>query len=350
MMPDNKLNFCLTNLVFLALLVLTLALTNPAQGQQDGNVSLTVDVTSSGEEVSGQPNQSLAPAQPGNLPMFDPQNPGAIAPAQAPAAPPFPGEAYPQVPGEPSAYPQAPGEPAAYPQAPGEPAAYPQPGGELDFNQLSAVPFDPNYPPAPGPETPQGDYSLVPLPSTLPMPSGGAMPLVLITDPEPEPAEGDEPPTEEDATKKEMESNIQTELEKWHSDVLSSYVFNPTLVGDPFMPIESALPATVNPQKVANEKNKLPIQKLALSQFTLTAIIVAADPRDSTANVDSGGKGFLIKQGSLIGPNDGYVKEITESSVVIEEPEVNFRGETSYKETVFTLNQLETEGLEFFEE
>jgi Tfp pilus assembly protein PilP len=344
MTPDNKLNFCLTNLVFLALLVLTLALTNPAQGQPDGNVSMTVDFTSSGEELPGQPSQPLAPAQPGSLPMFDPQNPGAIQPAApAPSVPPLPGEAYPTRPGQPAAYP------------PPEPSA-----GQLDFNQLGAVPLDQGYPAAPGypgapspqgyPGDPASDYSMMPLPSSLPVPSGGAMPLVLINEIEPEPAQGDEPPTEDDQAKKELASNIHTELEKWHQEVLSTYVFNPTLLADPFLPIESALPAAANPQRVVDEKNKLPIQKLALSQFTLSAIIVAADPRDSTASVDSGGKNFLIKQGSLIGPNDGYVKQITENSVVIEEPEVNFRGETSFKETVFRLTQLETEGLEFYEE
>ena len=89
---------------------------------------------------------------------------------------------------------------------------------------------------------------------------------------------------------------------------------------------------------------------MALSQFTLSAIIVASDPRENSANVDSGGRGFIIKKGTLIGPNDGYVKEITENTVVIEEPEVNFRGETSYKETVLRLNQFDTESVGYFEE
>jgi Tfp pilus assembly protein PilP len=331
MMPDNKLNFCLTNLVLLGLMVLILALANPAQGQQEGDVNLTFDVTSSGQEAApAQGEGSLAPAQPGSLPMFDPMNPGALAPTgQAPAVPPLPGE--------------APGE-VGYPQVP-DPSA-----GGFGF-EVTDLPGQPQYPPV-GEPIGQSDFSLVPLPASLPVPSGGATPLVLIPPgEEDEAASGDEPPTEEQLARREMTGKIHSELEKWHSDVLSTYVFNPSLLTDPFLPIESALPAAANPKRENSDKNKTPIQKLALSQFTLSAIIVASDPSDNSANVDSGGRGFIIKKGTMIGPNDGYVKEINENSVVIEEPEVNFRGETSYKETVLRLNQLDPEGmLEYFEE
>jgi type IV pilus assembly protein PilP len=162
-------------------------------------------------------------------------------------------------------------------------------------------------------------------------------------------AAGDEATPEGDAASPELQEKVHAELEKWHSEVMATYVFNPSLLRDPFLPIESALPVSANPQRDVIDKNKPPIQKLALSQFTLSAIIVAADPSDNSANVDSGGRGFIIKKGTLIGPNEGYVKEITENSVVIEEPEINLRGETSYKETVLRLNVLETEGLEFDE-
>jgi type IV pilus assembly protein PilP len=85
------------------------------------------------------------------------------------------------------------------------------------------------------------------------------------------------------------------------------------------------------------------IQRLALNQFTLTAIVISANPENTTAMMDSGGKSYLVKKGSKIGPNNGYVREITETKVIVEEPELSYLGDRRARITEFKLNVLEPE-------
>jgi Tfp pilus assembly protein PilP len=158
-----------------------------------------------------------------------------------------------------------------------------------------------------------------------------------------------EPTTPEEAALLEEKNETFGRLDEWHSSVMANYVFNATITADPFMPIDSARAPTTAVAEDPNLKKPM-IQKLSLSQFSLNAIIVAADPNDASAVVDSGGRGFIIKRGTMIGPNNGYVSEITDTKVGISEPEVNYQGETTFKETVFSLEQPDNEGLEAFEE
>jgi Tfp pilus assembly protein PilP len=135
---------------------------------------------------------------------------------------------------------------------------------------------------------------------------------------------------------------VYNELERWHTGIIADYAVNVVSMPDPFMPIETvARPPEA--EKPAQDVRRLPmIQRLALNQFTLTAIIEAPNPGDNTALVDSAGIGYLIKRGTKIGPNNGFVREITSTKVVIEEPETNYRGERSTRLTEMSLNVLES--------
>jgi type IV pilus assembly protein PilP len=135
---------------------------------------------------------------------------------------------------------------------------------------------------------------------------------------------------------------VYNELEKFHREVLAAYLVNVTTMPDPFMPIETvARPPEAERQQV--DTRRLPmIQRLALNQFTLTAIVEAPNPGNNTALVDSGGIGYLIHRGSKIGPNNGFVREITSTKVVIEEPEINYRGDRSTRLIEMSLNTLES--------
>jgi Tfp pilus assembly protein PilP len=135
---------------------------------------------------------------------------------------------------------------------------------------------------------------------------------------------------------------VYNELERFHRDVLAAYMVNVTTMPDPFMPIETVARPPEQEVGPTQDLRRLPmIQRLALNQFTLTAIVEAPNPNNNTALVDSGGIGYLIQKGSKIGPNNGYVRDITSTKVVIEEPEVNFRGERSTRIFEMNLNTLE---------
>jgi Tfp pilus assembly protein PilP len=164
----------------------------------------------------------------------------------------------------------------------------------------------------------------------------------------------DKPPTSpKPLTKAEIEAieareNILGELDVWRDSVNKGYIFSAVKTMDPFMPVESV----ARPPEKANtavKETRPMIQQLALNQFTLSAIIVADNPDDNMALVDSGGKGYIIYKGTLIGNNYGKVREITNTKVIIEEPESTYRSSAGTRVTEIRLNSVrDSEGLEIF--
>ena len=57
------------------------------------------------------------------------------------------------------------------------------------------------------------------------------------------------------------------------------------------------------------------------------------------------GKGYFIKVGTIIGPNRGVVKKITQQKMVVEEKYKTFSGETERKEIVIELRKKQ-EGMQ----
>jgi type IV pilus assembly protein PilP len=57
------------------------------------------------------------------------------------------------------------------------------------------------------------------------------------------------------------------------------------------------------------------------------------------------GKGYLIRVGTVIGPNKGVVKKITQSTMIVEEKFKNFSGGTERKEIVIELRKKQ-EGMQ----
>jgi Tfp pilus assembly protein PilP len=136
---------------------------------------------------------------------------------------------------------------------------------------------------------------------------------------------------------------VYNAMETWHRALLSAYRVNLTKLPDPFMPIETVMRPPAQENTDPEARKRLPmIQRLALNSFTLTAIVVHPNPNNSTALVDSGGVGYLIRLGTKIGPNNGVVKEITDNKVVIEEPEVGYRGDTRSRLTELRLNPIDS--------
>jgi Tfp pilus assembly protein PilP len=187
----------------------------------------------------------------------------------------------------------------------------------------------------------------------LPMVPANAPPPIPPSFPsQPSQAPDPEPATPEEAKALELKNEAFAKLGEWHSEVMRNYVFNTGLMSDPFMPIESVsrpVDTALLAQRDEERRRRLPlIQRLSLNQFTLSAIVVSANPDATSALLDSGGRSFIVHRGTLIGPNGGYVKEITPSRVLVVEPLVNYRGETQMAETVFRMNALADDAMEDF--
>lgn len=89
---------------------------------------------------------------------------------------------------------------------------------------------------------------------------------------------------------------------------------------DPFRPYVQA-PAAQPPSagKVVKQvKDLLPIQSFDTESFKVTGII--AGLRDNSALViDPKGKGYVVREGMLLGSNNGRIRKITASTVEVEE-------------------------------
>lgn len=95
-------------------------------------------------------------------------------------------------------------------------------------------------------------------------------------------------------------------------------VYDPTGRTDPFTPLFQEKPAPVAKPKIKKRVPRTPLEKIALSQLKLTAIILA--PSGNRALVkEASGKGYVIRNGTYIGLDGGKVVDIEKSRVVIEE-------------------------------
>jgi len=56
------------------------------------------------------------------------------------------------------------------------------------------------------------------------------------------------------------------------------------------------------------------------------------------------GKGYLVKEGALVGPDGGFIQKITENSILIEEGYTDYYGKKRSKKTVLRLHAKEEGG------
>jgi hypothetical protein len=61
------------------------------------------------------------------------------------------------------------------------------------------------------------------------------------------------------------------------------------------------------------------LEKHPLQDLSLSAIVVKNDPQNNIALLEVGGIGYSVQKGSKVGSNNGVVREITETDVIIDE-------------------------------
>lgn len=100
---------------------------------------------------------------------------------------------------------------------------------------------------------------------------------------------------------------------------------------DPFRPITLNVRANVR-----RRENLSPLERYELGQLNLVGIVW--DIKEPTAMVeDSSGLGYVVKVGTLIGSNDGKVKEIKRDGLIIEELFVDLYGAKKRREVSMRL-------------
>ncbi len=106
---------------------------------------------------------------------------------------------------------------------------------------------------------------------------------------------------------------------------------------DPFKPFLAPPAPAAKQAAVATNRDLLPIQNFELSKFKVAGIIVGL--KENTALVtDPAGKGYVVKQGMLIGSNNGRISRITATSIEVVES-YNENGRIRKKISKLTLSQ-----------
>jgi type IV pilus assembly protein PilP len=102
-----------------------------------------------------------------------------------------------------------------------------------------------------------------------------------------------------------------------------SYKSNITGLRDPFVPF---IKFTEKSAKQKVKKPLLPLQRYALSQLTLIAIIDAGKRGRWAMVQDASGKGYTVKKGMAIGSEGGTVKEVLPDQLIVEQTKVDLLG------------------------
>jgi Tfp pilus assembly protein PilP len=104
--------------------------------------------------------------------------------------------------------------------------------------------------------------------------------------------------------------------------------YDPTGKTDPF---KSFIAEQEPIEEKKHKKPKTYLETLELSQLDLIAIILS--PKGNWAMVrDAKGLGYVIREGTPIGTNDGVVQEIKEKEIIVREQYRDFRGRVNTKD------------------
>ncbi len=117
-------------------------------------------------------------------------------------------------------------------------------------------------------------------------------------------------------------------------------VYSYSAVGrrDPFAPI------IMKEEKKAKAGERPPLERYGLFEFKLTGVIWQGFGYHALVEGPDG-KGYVVRVGTIMGPNKGVVKKITQDRMVILEKFKNFSGGTERKEIVIELRKKQ-EGMQ----
>ncbi len=116
------------------------------------------------------------------------------------------------------------------------------------------------------------------------------------------------------------------------------YAYNPLGRRDPFAPI------IMKEEKKARAGERPPLERYALHEFKMTGILWQGFGYNALLEAPDG-KGYVVRVGTILGPNKGVVKKITKDKMIVEEKFKNFSGGTERKEIVIELRKKQ-EGMQ----
>lgn len=132
----------------------------------------------------------------------------------------------------------------------------------------------------------------------------------------------------------QTQAPVQTGIETENKDAVYSYHAQGRR--DPFKSLLYGI-------KEKKKAGLTPLQQRSLSELRVIGIVWGANGYIAMIETPDG-KGFVVKEGTLIGTEGGLVKKITNNSVIIDETYVDYYGKKVSKKTVLGLRSREESG------
>lgn len=116
--------------------------------------------------------------------------------------------------------------------------------------------------------------------------------------------------------------------------VVEGYTYDPKSRRDPFQPLTRLV-------KIDRTRLEMPpLQRVQLSDLKLMGIIWGGYGYYGLVRTPDG-KGYTVKEGMLMGTNNGVISAITDKAVTVSEPSIDIAGNKSTKEIVILLRPKE---------
>jgi len=131
-------------------------------------------------------------------------------------------------------------------------------------------------------------------------------------------------------------ASTRTEITMTEAKPAQAYTYNPAGRRDPFTPI------IVKESNKGRQGDRPPLERYSINEFKLTGIVWGGFGYNAMLEGPDG-KGYFVRVGTIVGPNRGVVKKITQNTMVIEEKFKTYTGETERKEIVVELRKKQEE-------
>ncbi len=126
-------------------------------------------------------------------------------------------------------------------------------------------------------------------------------------------------------------SPTQTTIQQAAAEAVE-YNYVPGTRRDPFAPIME------HDTKKTKSGERPPLERYNLSELKLSGVVWGGFGYSAMVEGPDG-KGYFVRTGTILGPNRGVVKKITQNTMIIEEKFKTYTGETERKEIMLELRK-----------
>ncbi len=146
----------------------------------------------------------------------------------------------------------------------------------------------------------------------------------------------DLPANKEEQARSDKKAKPDTAKPDQKAEAEAQYVYDSTGKPDPFIPLiaDEASTKVATPQRSTTPMT--PLQKYDLSELKLVAVVAKAMSMTAVLE-DPAGFGYIVKEGTLVGKNEGVIKKITGDSLVVEEQIFSALGNLEPKVSTLTI-------------